>query len=142
MKYKEQETTLDQLLYEMIIKNEENIIRGMSDYYRKERVSKTFFKKILSNELKKSIELKIIGISDYFLNEFNNHINKNLTNLTEKKINEFLNSNVNFIKKFDEKLEDYLKKINFEENIVNFFEKRKELILNEFIKNMFINKDK
>jgi hypothetical protein len=133
--------TLDKVFYDLILNNQKYLIEKIAEVYRKENTCQILYTTILAKELSIAIKKQVEGVADYFTQNFNKVIANNLVKMTDDVTNKYINENKDFHKKFDKCMNEYMKNMKIEDNIMQFINSKKEIFIEGFIKNLFVNKN-
>jgi 2-oxoglutarate dehydrogenase complex dehydrogenase (E1) component-like enzyme len=132
---------IESIVSKMLIDNKSSVIDSMARQY----INTISFKETVAEVLRESTESaifhKISHVSDYFTQQFSKHFSDHLTSVTDQQIKLHIDTNPKFKKLFNKGLTEYLEKMNFEKTMMEFFDTKKDLLMELMLRQMFQDKN-
>lgn len=120
--------------------NKEQLIRTISISYFETESFKGDVRDVIKEHVKESIKNKIHGVSDFFFQEFDKYFAKNLNEITTNAIKDRLDNGEEFKQLFQTHMTQYLIELNFEKTMLEFFNSKRELLMEVMLRQMFSDK--
>lgn len=140
MKKKLDKVNIEEIIAKVLIDNERSMIDAMARQYIKTTSFSETVEKVLKEATEGAIYHKISTVSDYFTQQFSKHFSDHLTSVTDSQIKLHIETNPKFRKLFDKNLKKYLEEMNFEKTMMEFFDTKKDLLMELMLRQMFNDK--
>jgi len=131
---------LGAILKEVINNNKNEIAKRLASSLTNMECLPASVEKVLGNSFERAVIERLKDLTGFIHSDFEKYFLNNLTDKTESAIKKYLHENVELNKRIDDYLSTYLNEINFEQITTDFFNSKKELFMELFLKNMFKGK--
>lgn len=131
------------IVNQVLEKHPETLSRVIAtEFVSKEKFPREEIKELIADGFDKCLYEKLKNVAGFFQAEHDKHFMENLTTSYDRVLKAYFAENKSLDKKVSSAIKKYLKEMNFEQTMLEFFNSKKELFMELMVKQMFSEKGK